>query len=455
MSTSSTAALSSVLSALNNGSTGIDVTSAVASIIAAERTPETAWQAQQTTLNNQAAALQQLESEANAVTEALQTLGDAGGDLSAISATSSNTSVLNATAAAGTAAGTHSVTVSQLATTGSWYSAEEPTSSTTLANGSISISSGGVDHSFTIGSGVNTLDQLATAINAGSIGVTANVVNDGTGSRLALVAQSSGAAADFSVSSSSTLTFTQSQPPGLDASLKVDGVPVTSASNTITGVVPGLTLTLTGTSTTPVTVGLAPDSSTITSDVSTFVNAYNALIKDLNGQFTYSGSTSSEGTLGSDSVVRSLQSDVLNASNLSGGSGTIPSLSALGVTTNQDGTLSLNSSTLNQALTSNFQGVVDFFQGSGSETGYASSFIATLNQYTDPSQGSFEVDLKSEQSEYADLTNQISTFELYIASQQTTLTAEYNNANIALQQLPEQIKQVQALLGENSSGSNS
>ncbi len=453
MSTASTAALSSVLSAFNNGSSGIDVTAAVASIIAADRAPEQAWQAQQTTLNNQATALHQLESEASAVTTSLQSLSDAAGVFNSVSATSSNTAVLTASASAGTAPGSHTVVVNSLAATGSWYSDDVANSSATLSSGTFKITEGGTTTSFTTGQGVNTLDQLASAINSAGVGVNASVVNDANGSRLALVAQSSGAASDFSITESadpgSGLQFTQAI-KGANASLTVDGVPVSSASNTVSGAIAGLTLTLGSASTSPVNVSISTDASSIGSAVSSFVSAYNTLVNDLKSQFTFNGETSSEGVLAADSSARALQSDVLSAANLNIGSGSLSTLASLGISTQQDGTLSLDSATLNQALSSNAQGVADFFQGSGTTAGFASTLIGTLNNYTDPSQGAFTVDLQSTSNEYQDLGNQIDTFERYIATQQTVLTAEYNNANIALQQLPEQIKQVQALLGKNT-----
>ncbi len=454
MSTSSTTALSSVLSALNNGSSGIDVTSAVASIIQADRAPEVAWQAQQTALNNQATAIQQLESEAAAVTDSLQSLGDVTGAFNTVSATSSNTSVVSASAAPGTAAGNHTIEVDNLAVTGSWYSAEESSSSAALPSGSFDLTSGGNTKTFSTVGGV-TLDQLAASINSAAVGVTASVVNDSNGARLALVAQNSGTAADFSITNDTALQLQQGT-AGKDALIQVDGVPVTSASNTVTGAINGLTLSLQSAPQppSPVTVSLAPDATSIQSSLSSFVSAYNTLITDLNQQFTFNGSTSSEGVLAADSSARSLQNDVLGAANLNVGSGSITNLASLGITTNQDGTLTLNTQTLGQSISTNYQGVVNFFQGTGGKPGFASTVTTTLNSYTDPSQGAFTVDLASNSNEFQDLGSQINTFELYIASQQTVLTAEYNNANIALQQLPEQIKQIQTLLGENTSGSN-
>ena len=458
MSTVSTSALSSVLSALNNGSSGIDVTAAVASIIAAERAPEAVWQSEQTTLSNQTSAIQQLESDSSSLTVSLQALGDPLGALSSVSASSSDTDAVTASAAPGAPSGTHTVVVNNLATTGSWYSAEESSSSAPLAQGSFQItSSSGTPITFTTGNGVDTLDQLAAAVNSAAIGVTANIVSDKNGSRLALVAKTSGASADFNVSNASGLTFTRSGNPAQDASLDVDGVPVSSAGNTVAGAITGITLTLTGTNTSAdsATVTVATDNSTIESAVSSFITSYNALITGLNGQFTYSSATSSEGALSADSTARLLQEDTLAAANFSTGSGTYQSLASLGITPNQNGTLSLNTTQLDQALTNNYQSVVSFFQGDTANPGFASSLITTLHNYTDPTQGAFTVDLQSIASENQDLTNETNTFELYIATQQTLLTTEYNNANIALQQLPNQIKQVQALLGENASGSNS
>ncbi len=456
MSTVSTSALGSLLSSLNNGSAGLDVTSAVASIIAAERAPETAWQNQQTTINSQATEIHQLESEISAVTVQLQSLGDPISAFGAVAATSSNSNIVTASAVSGTATGTHTITVNKLAATGSYYSAEQSSSSSALPSDTFSITQGGTTTSFTVGgsSGVDTLDQLASAINNSSAGVNASVVSDSNGSRLALVAKGSGTAADFSVSSDSTFAFQQGT-PGADASVTIDGVPVTSATNTVAGAINGLTLNLQAQApSTPVTITLAPDTTTIQNTLSTFVSSYNTLIKDLNAQFTFNGSTSTEGVLSADSTARSLQSDVLNAANLNIGSGAIQNLASLGITTGQDGTLVLNSQALSQALSTNFQGVVSFFQGSSGAAGYASTLVGTLNSYTDPSQGSFTVDLQSSSNEYKDLASQIDRYEIYIATQQTLLTQEYNNANIALQQLPEKMKQINALLGNNNNSSS-
>jgi flagellar hook-associated protein 2 len=451
MSTSST--LNSVLTALG-GSTGIDVTSEVNTILYADRAPERGWQAQQTTLANQTSAINQLETEASSLSDSLNALSAIDGVLASATATSSNSSLLTATAAGGTAASNHSVTITNLATAGSWYSDAESSSSATLPTGSFSITVGSTTTAIPTGSGVNTLDELAASINSQSLGVTANVVTDSSGARLALTSSVTGSAGDFSISSGGSLGFTRSG-TGADASLTVDGVPITSASNTVTGAISGVTLNLLGASTgTPISLSIAPDTSSITTAVSNYVTAYNTLIKDVNTQIGYDKSTGTAGVLESDSSAQGLQSALLASTNYNAGSGAYPTLDSLGVTTNADGTLSLNSATLTAAVQANGGAVASFFQGSALN-GFAQSVTSSLNIYTDPAQGAFTVDLQSISSENQELTTETSTLELYLSSQQTILTAKYNAADIAIQQLPQEIKQIQALLNPNSSNSNS
>ncbi len=443
-----TTALQSVLSALG-GSSGIDVTQAVNAIITADRAPETQWQAQQATLATQTSALNQLDTDSSSLSDVLSSLQSASSGLSSVSATSSNSSVVTASVADGTSISNHTVVVNSLATTGSWYSDEEPSASSTIS-GSFNITSGGSTTTINIGSNNNTLSSLASSINSQSLGVTASVVTDSNGARLSLVANASGSAADFSVSQASGLGFTQAQ-AGANASLTVDGVPISSASNTVSGAVSGVTLNLQSASPgTTVNLSLAPDTSDITSTVQSFISAYNTLIGNLNTDVAYNQSTSAAGPLQSDSAAQSFYSDLLSAVNFSGGSGSVTSLNDLGITANNDGTLSLNTTTLQNAIQTNPTGVATFFQGatgSGGTGGFASSLTSTLSTYTDPSVGAFSVDLQSIAAENQDLTDQTNTLELYISSQQTILTQEYNNADIAIQQLPQQIQNTDALLG--------
>jgi flagellar hook-associated protein 2 len=254
--------------------------------------------------------------------------------------------------------------------------------------------------------------------------------------------------------SGSGLSFTQSQ-VGADASLTVDGVPISSASNTVTGAIAGVTLNLLSapSSAETVNLSLSPDTTDITTAITNFVSAYNTLIGDVSTDIAYNNATSTAGPLQADSTAQSFYSDLLSSTNYNSGSSTLNTLNSLGITTNSDGTLSFNPGTLSTALASNPSAVASFFQGASDE-GFATSLTNTLNTYTDPSNGAFTVDLSSISSENQDLTQQIDTLETYLSSQQTILTTEYNNADIAIQQLPQEIKNTDALLGMNQNSNS-
>jgi flagellar hook-associated protein 2 len=315
-----------------------------------------------------------------------------------------------------------------------------------------------------------TYTQLAAAINSvtPSLGVVATATTDSSGNQSLTIASSDGTT-PFTInqpsSTGSTFSFTQAV-QGADASLTVDGVPIDSASNTVTGAIPGVTLSLLGASPgAPVSLGVQSDASQISTAINQFVTDYNTAIGLVTSQFAVSSATSSsgsatntEGVLASDPTVISLQSALEQAVNYvntpATGTTTVSDLNDLGITVNTDGTLAVDSSTLENALTNNPTDVQNFFEGA-SLNGFANSLSNALNTYTDPGNGAFTVDLSSISTQSSDLTSEINDFEAnYIANQQTILTAEYSSAEIALQQLPQQMQQLNSELGFNSSSSN-
>jgi flagellar hook-associated protein 2 len=176
----------------------------------------------------------------------------------------------------------------------------------------------------------------------------------------------------------------------------------------------------------------------------------------VNAQYTDTGS--GEGVLASDPTVNSLQTALLQATDYtyqpSSGTASLPNLSSLGITVNSNGTLSVDSGTLNNALQNNFSGVQNFFQGSALN-GFANALDQQLTNFTSPADGAFTVDLKSISSENTDLQNDIDNFQQNVITPlKAQLTSEYSNAEIALQQLPGELKNIDAELGLNSSSSS-
>lgn len=136
-----------------------------------------------------------------------------------------------------------------------------------------------------------------------------------------------------------------------------------------------------------------------------------------------------------------------------GSDSTYNNLGALGISMNNDGTLTLDSGQLSAALNSDYSGVLGFFQGT---SGFATGLGTQLTQLTDPTKGSFNLDMQGMQSTYSSLQNQISDFQTYIANQEVMWTTQYNNLNVTLLQWPFQQQEMDALFGTGSySNSNS
>src|SRR5215471_15546859 len=253
MSTLPTVNLNSLYASFGSSAGGIDVTSTVNQILDADRASERQWQSQQQLISLQTSALRQMQNTASSLVDSLDVLQDPTGALMASNITSTQPGIVTATAAPATAAGTHIVVVQSLATTAAWYSNAVSDSKTALAPGSYDLTVGLGDSPTTrtivVGSGVNTPADLANYINGLNLGVTASLVTDANGVRVALVAAASGSTGDFSLqptpSTSSPALFARAA-DGLNASLTVDGVPISSATNTVSGVISGVTFNLNG-----------------------------------------------------------------------------------------------------------------------------------------------------------------------------------------------------------------
>jgi len=455
---SSSIDLSSILQAATGASSvGINVTAAVNAALTAARAPETAWQNQQSLLNSQNTALTQLQTDTTNLDNDMQSLNSLTGPLSSRTVTSSNSSLVSASAASASAVGTHTVQVNSLASTATWASSVVASSTTPLAAGGFTITTpNGTATPISTGTGTSTLSDVANTINSDNLGVTATVITDAVGSRLAIVSNTSGKAADFTVTpGTGGLGFTQPV-PGANASLYVDGIYLESASNNVKGALPGVTFNLLNASPgTNVSIAIAPDTQSASAAINQFVADYNKALSDLNTQFTFNGT--SQGVLATDSAVRSLQDTLESAVSYTAtpvsGTTSVSNLSSMGITVNNDGTLIANSATLSSTLQNNFGDVQNFFQGV-SLNGFANSLDQQLTNFISPADGAFTLDLKSLSTQYAGLQTDITNFETnYITPLKGQLQAEYSSAEIALQQLPTLMNQINTELGLNTKSS--
>jgi len=428
---------------------GIDVTAVVDQILYSERAPERIWQSQQSTLSLEASALNGLNSNLTALADKVNALKDSFGALNGISATSSQTAVLTASAQNTAANLTHQIVVKSLATTSSQYT--DPVTTDTLSDGTFTINLGdGSTHDVQIDSTHNTLDGLVSYINGQDFGVTASVISDANGSRLALVSKTSGDAGNITITGNDTGLAFNSSAEGKNASLTIDGVPVSSATNTVTGAIQGITLNLTSAAPDSVvllTVG--PNTAGAKQAVNDFVSSYNTLINSINGQFaTTSAAGTTAGPLASNSSLRSLQSSLLAdvTYSISGNNGYV-NLASIGVDMANDGTLSVNDSTLDDVLANHFSDFKNLFQSLTGDTGFAYNFSNDLTTLNDPITGIINANLTQNTSVQNMLTDQINELEDRLVDRQKQLIDEYSRVDAMLRQFPMIMAQITSQLG--------
>jgi len=453
---------------LLNGN-GIDVNAVVSELQSASSGQLQLWQQEQSDLQTKAGLLTSINGDLSNLATAVQALSDPLGALTAVAATSSQPAILTASANSNAAAGNYDVVVSSLASAGTLYTAALPDANTSIlasgvSSGDISLQiggAGGTTADLTITAGSNdTLSTLASYINqqstANSWGITANVVTDAYGARLAIYSQSTGAPGALSTNNNTTnLTF---EPPvgGTNADITVNGIPYSSTTNTVDGAIPGVTLNLQSAFPgTTVQVAVGPDTGKITSALTNFVSAYNTVTNDINQQFAVDPSTHAQGPLGSDASLRSLQSSLLSDVTYaaSGNSGVV-NLASLGINMNNDGTLSFDAQTFSSTLSANPAAVQNFFQNTDL-TGFANNFTNDLNNLTSTTVGPLSLDLTQNTAQQQDITNRMADFQDQLATQKQMLVAQFSQVNATLEEYPFLLQEVLSQLGTTSSSSSS
>ena len=432
----------------------------MAQILGIQQGVETPWKTQLTNLKAQDGVWSTLGNGLSTLSTSLQSLTDFEGVLAQKLGSSSDTNVLAlSSASSASTAGAHNVVVGSLAQTSSVYT--DPVSPGDTLSGTIGIKVGlGPTHTITVDSNSNTIAGLAVAINRAGIGVTASVVQDSGGARLSLTSGTSGAGGQLTITNGLSDTTTsaaltvETANTGADASLTVDGIALTSPSNTVTNAIPGVTFQLLNRSTAPVQVEITNNVSGVTSAVSTLVTAYNAVITALNQQEGKDATGKAEPLYG-DPTLGVLQTQLASA--LLGGapSGSIASLTQLGVSVNNDGTLAFKSSDFEAALNNNFGDVTGFLQNAGS---FGSNFNTVLDGLSATSTtGALYLAQQQNTTQETELNKNVSDQETRIAAQKITLTAQLNAANQILQGIPSQLNQVDeeysAITGYNKSTS--
>lgn len=341
---------------------GLDTQTIIAQLMQAERQPQVALQTKQATLRNEAKAYQGIESLLSTMQDAAGALASSSG-WQAFTATSSSSAV-TASAGADSMIGSVTFTVDRLATAASQVSANAvPSTNTIVATGPLTLTVGGTAHTVNVGDG--SLASVVTAINAAGLGVRAAAVQVSTGSyKLQLTANTTGAASSFTVDPAAldpSLGGLNVLDAGQDAQVTVGGgLVVSSATNTVSGLMPGLSVQLAKADpATPVTVTVGRDGSALADKIDKMVQALNAALSEIATQTAYDPTSKQAGPLLSDFAVRELQQTLLE---------TVPGMSAAGVSLTKDGKVTFDKTVFANAYAADPNGIAALFERSGTST---------------------------------------------------------------------------------------
>ncbi len=372
---------------------GLNVTSLVSQLMATQQQPLLNLQTQQATYQAEISAYGSLAGTLSTLQTDASNLSSAN-LYSAYTATASASGFFTSSANATASAGSYGLAITNLAQANKLASnTHYASTSTTVGSGTVTFQFGTTTagspptfspsatqgaQTLTIDSAHNSLAGISAAINSANVGVTASIANDGSGYRLVLTSNNSGAANSLKVSTTGSLSALSYDPTagsnsmtqtvaGKDAMFTLDGMAMTSASNTVTNAIQGVSLTLTQPTTTPLTLTVAANTALIQSAVQSFVTDYNAAQASIKSLTAYNATTKTAAILTGDSTVMSVQTQlraILNTP-LSTAGGGLNNLADVGITFNKDGTLALNTATLGSVLADPSKNIATLFASVG------------------------------------------------------------------------------------------
>lgn len=471
------------LSSPGIGTGGLDVKSIISQLVALEKRPLDTLKLQAATTNTKISAFGQIKSLVSTLSDAASKLTSFTG-WNSVSATSSDSAFVSASAIGGTQATNFNVEVQALAkaqsTASGSISGAVGAGTLKIQSGSWGVTTPGAGGTF-VGKGsavdievsaTDTVADIAVKINGSNAGVTATILTDAGGQRLLLRSKETGLESGFQLTASeggdtdplsagntdasglSRLTSAQittgATQMAANAKATVNGIDVESATNTFENTVAGVTFKaekLTELNK-PITISVAKDTSAIQANVEAFVKAYNEVNKTLNESTKYDKAAKSIGLLQGDSTALGLQSALRSAmQGVSPGSTLYQRLADIGVVqkTSSDpmataalgGELMVDTTKLNKALSQNPEEVKKFFRGSdGVSTSGLAYKVKTLTAAMLSSDGFFkskdgvlQASLKRNEQDQVSVNMKVNNFEKRITARYNALDTQMSSLN--------------------------
>lgn len=407
---------------------GIDTGSIIEELMNIERAPIDRLENDKDFYQSRLKAFSDLEGKLKSFLDAAEAI-DSVSELNSPAVAASSEEFLTATADSKIDIGSYQVTVAALAQQQKDVSAGYADKfANTFGTGTLSLTVGGEAHSIDITSENNSLDGIAQAIEDAGVGVSATIINDGTGTPYRLVLTGESVSETFSLDSSGLTGGTEANPAmtttqsAQQAHIIVDGIDIYSDSNTVDSAIPGLSMELLKADPvdlTPTTLNVSSDNEATKGKIQSFVNAYNSIVNFISEQ--------KDADWGNDSAFRSVKrrmQDLLVSSQDTGG--TFSTLSQVGFETQRDGTITLSSASLESALTEDYDSVMSLLTGGGTSDGIAAEFAAYLDAVTDSGNGIYASRKESTESNVRRIDQRIDVLELRMEQREKTLRAQFS-----------------------------
>ncbi|MEO8905627.1 MAG: flagellar filament capping protein FliD [Polyangiaceae bacterium] len=420
-------ATTTAANSLTGVGSGIDTSSLITGLVNADSGKLNALKTKQSSTQSAISTLSDISSTLATLQSAVSALTTASG-VGSYSGTSSSPAIAISTTG-NALPGSYSMSVTQLAREQRTYSAAQTSASTALGmTGTLGIQIGSATTNISIAS-TDTLDQVAAKINGANARAGASVFYDGTTYRLQVRGLDTG--------KDNAVAFTQT---GFDLGLndaantaqhaqnsivKIDGFDVERSTNQVVGAIQGVTLALTAQTTTPVDVTIASNASGLEAKIQSIVTAYNSVLSKVNAAAGHGAAKATNTVLASDSTLRGITNSLSNTLQTVSGSGKYKTLGSVGVSLQKDGTLALDSSKLEAALSADPSSVSTLFAGNGSTTGVMTSLSKAIATYNQTGTGLLTQHTSNLQSRISDYTNNINREQDRLDRYQTLLQKQF------------------------------
>ncbi len=435
---------------------GLDTASILKQLVEVERIPIRKLQRKQADLGAMAQRLDTLRTRLNDAIGAAKSLGDLNNVL-AVRADTTDESVVRVRARGDGEVGSYAIEVSQLAqaekTTSDAFSARDQ--SGLFGTGSLDVTIGGVTTSITIDAS-DTLDSVAAKLDALD-GIGASVVYDGSGYRLLVSSDRTGAdqAIDFTETG---VSLGLSDPANelraaQDAVFSIDGLQMTRSNNSVSDAIAGVTLDLVGTSSPgrATTLTVERDVEAVTEAVRSFVDAFNEVRSGIEAEFVFQGEGRVGDSLSGDATLRRLQGVLRDAvlDSVSGADPALDRLRSIGIEIGKDGSLSLDEGRLADALRDRPEAVATLLAGDrdAGVQGFAERFEERLDPFARSGDGFLAQRAEGFRDRIDTLADQIDRMELRIDKYEQTLRAQFLALEDVMSSLQAQGQQLMAMLG--------